>query len=161
MRMTIGAVAAAVVLAVGGLCWSRSGPEQSPPPDPAVAAALADRLTPLIEAAGAQSLPAGQREACGVRVLGTEPEVTTAAGATTVYAWAHCATLGAEVRGESIAPVRVILSPEVRVEVAGPWDYSDGRIATMFPERLHDAFLTGDRPAGLEAALQARLSVRR
>ncbi|SDT48661.1 hypothetical protein [Actinoplanes derwentensis] len=146
-----------IAAVVGGGLWYWFTPATSPPVDPAVAAELEARVTPLIEGAESEFLPAGQRSVCGVRVLGTEPAVTTAAEAATAYAWASCATLGSEIRSESVIPVRVLLSPAVQVDRAQPWDYSDGRITTMFPERLHDAFLNNGPPGGLEAGLAARI----
>ncbi|GAA1639350.1 hypothetical protein [Actinoplanes couchii] len=156
-RRRTSALATLVVVALAAGAAGYWSSRTEPVLDPAVAAALGDRVTPLIEKAQAEFLPDGQREACGVRVLGTEPPVTTAAGATTAYVWAHCATLGSEVRSESVTPVRVLLGPAGKVEPAQPWDYSDGSISTMFPDRLHDVFLTGDRPDGLEEALAARI----
>ncbi|MEV0898928.1 hypothetical protein [Actinoplanes sp. NPDC049802] len=125
--------------------------------DAALAARLDAHVTPLIERRMSEEWTSRPHlMACAVRPVGVDPELaTTFAEVTTVYVWASCETLMTE-PGGTVVPVAVHLGPPVRFDVPSDADWGTGRVTGMFPDRLHDALLTGEHPDGLPAELKAR-----
>lgn len=147
------------VAALGATAFWYLQDDGEPPLDSALSAELATRAVPLVED---EISDGADRMACAVQPVGTEPASTRrAADVRVVYGWASCEARQG-VRSGTLVPVAVHLAPATRVEYPADWDWSTGdRLDRIFPERLHDELLGGERSdetnAALESALQARL----
>ena len=120
-----------------------------------VRAGLAEKARDALEDGVASTVPRG---ACAVRVLGTDPvHVRDVGDARTVYVWAHCASIGGDVRTEASLPVAVHLTvpPTAEVPRDGPLSPMDRE--RIFPRRLWEAVRDGSQYTELEPQLRQRI----
>jgi hypothetical protein len=115
-RLLAVGLAAVTVVAVA---WWRHAQDQDPgielPAGEQVR--LAAMVVPLMEA-GVTEAKDGAREACAVKILGTEPaDAVTAQAVTTAYVWSLCQSLGTPVLNESQHAAVVHLGTPTGVEV--------------------------------------------
>ena len=152
-------VVAVAVTAFAVISARRLGAQE--PPEGALAADLADRVTGLMEQ-DFRALTADGDESvvCAAQPFGVRPDgLTDAARATTIYAWVYCRTQtdGAGDR-DLLAPVAMRLDrpPSIRVP-----EHGDGRersIRRIFPADVRKALRTTDRSA-LRSVVEARSGV--
>ncbi len=145
-RTALGSAAAAAVLLTGGglmAGWPggtgaqtvvASGPQGL---SPVVREGVADRARDALEGEASTALEPGGALACAVHVLGTDPEnLAEVADARTVYVWAHCATVGTQVRTEMSLPAAVHLTTPPTAEVPRDGSLYAPDVRRIFPERL-------------------------
>ncbi|MEV4643203.1 hypothetical protein AB0J80_38295 [Actinoplanes sp. NPDC049548] len=101
-------------------------------------AKLTATVLPIVESKLADT-DSGERLACAIKILGTEPaDARTADTVTTAYVQTLCATLDTAVRTESQQPAVVRLGTPAQVEVPGAAFYKE-RVQKLFPKRMQDA----------------------
>ncbi|XVU29092.1 hypothetical protein ACQPZJ_19135 [Actinoplanes sp. CA-054009] len=131
-------MALVVLLAAGALIWwaSRHRTDQEDKLPAAVRHDLTIKARDALENGASSSLtPDEGRLACAVRVMGADPPALTAR---TLYVYAECATVGAEVATVSSLPVVLHLTDPPTAEVPGDGSLYDADIKRLFPARLRD-----------------------